>query len=196
MTRSRQTADWGSRAGLAKIVPSSVAVGSGTGSADTTGTVTFSAVSSVALNGVFSATFRNYRIMFDITANTADATISMKYRLNTTDKSAGYYYQLGQFTESSSLTYVVANNQTGGFPICEVDAADNNHLQVVTLDIFRPFESVYTIANQAGFLRNTAGAFSSRNGALEQTNNESFDGINIIASSGAITGAVTIYGYN
>jgi hypothetical protein len=33
MTRSRQTADWGSRAGLAKIVPSSVAVGSGTGSA-------------------------------------------------------------------------------------------------------------------------------------------------------------------
>ena len=57
-------------------------------------------------------------------------------------------------------------------------------------------KSVYTIANQAGFLRNTAGAFSSRNGALEQTNNESFDGINIIASSGAITGAVTIYGYN
>jgi hypothetical protein len=63
MTRSRQTADWGSRAGLAKIVPSSVAVGSGTGSSDTTGKVTFSGASTVSLNGVFTSSYRNYKII-------------------------------------------------------------------------------------------------------------------------------------
>ena len=66
MTRSRQTADWGSRAGLAKIVPSSVAVGSGTGSANSLGTVTFSGASSVSLNGCFSSTYDNYRLMLNI----------------------------------------------------------------------------------------------------------------------------------
>ena len=63
MTRSRQTADWGSRAGLAKIVPTSVAVGSGTGSADSLGNVTFSGASSGSLNGCFTSTYDKYKIL-------------------------------------------------------------------------------------------------------------------------------------
>ena len=42
--------------GLIAIVPTSVAVGSGTGSSSGNGLVTFAGVSSVSLNGVFSAT--------------------------------------------------------------------------------------------------------------------------------------------
>jgi hypothetical protein len=72
MTRSRQTADWGSRAGLAKIVPTSVTVGSGSGSASALGTVTFSGCSSVSLNGVFSSAYNNYKVLVNV--NSIDST--------------------------------------------------------------------------------------------------------------------------
>ena len=63
MTRSRQTADWGSRAGLAKIVPSSVAVGSGSGSFDANGAISFTGASSISINGCFSATYDVYKVL-------------------------------------------------------------------------------------------------------------------------------------
>jgi hypothetical protein len=159
-------------------------------------TTTFSAQSSQAVNSVFSATYRNYRITFDITGNTADATIYLKFRSGTTDNSTSYYYQLGQFTESSTLTYAVAANQTTGFSICEVDGANSVHYQALSIDIFRPFEAVYTAGHLQASSQSTGGALLGRQGALQHLQAVSYDGINIIASAGNITGAIQVYGYN
>jgi len=160
-------------------------------------TTSFSAVASQAVNTVFSSTYRNYRILFDITANTADATIYLKFRSSTTDNSTSYYYQLGQFTESSTLTYAVAANQTTGFSICEVDNnAPSAHYQGVSIDIFRPFEAAFTSGHLQASSISTTGALNGRQGALQHLQAVSYDGINIIASAGNITGAVQVYGYN
>jgi len=54
--------------GTRLIIPSSVAVGSGSGSVSTSGTVTFSGASSVSINDVFSATYDTYQIVTDLSA--------------------------------------------------------------------------------------------------------------------------------
>ena len=64
--------------GMKLVVPSSVAVGSGSGSVATQGTVTFSGASSVSINGCFSSTYDNYRILFFGTLRTL--SFSLKYQ--------------------------------------------------------------------------------------------------------------------
>jgi len=59
--------------GMKMIVPSSVAVGSGSGSIATQGTVSFSSASSISLNSCFSSTYDSYKIMFTNTTVTGYA---------------------------------------------------------------------------------------------------------------------------
>jgi hypothetical protein len=156
----------------------------------------FSAVSSQAVTSVFSSTYRNYRILFDITNNTADASIYMKLRSGATDSSVSYYYQGAQFTEASALSYITGSNQTTGFYINEVDSASSVHYQNTSMDIYRPFEAVFTSMNYQGPGQSTGGTFFARMGGGNHLQSVSYDGINIIASAGNITGAIQVYGYN
>jgi hypothetical protein len=55
-------------AGLVQIVPSSVTVASGSGSANGNGAVEFSGCSSISLNGIFSSSYDNYRILISASA--------------------------------------------------------------------------------------------------------------------------------
>lgn len=190
MTRSRQTADWGSRAGLAKIVPSSVAVGSGTGSADSLGNVTFSGVSSVSLNGVFSSTYDNYRINFQPTvASATDADLLIYGRANgvntTTNTVSERIFQW-------STTITGSETTTGRFG---------------AISTTYPTWSQYSIEMKAPFLSqrtiwNSSGAYVSNGGVPYQMLlmgyidlATSFDGITFYPASGTITGTVRIYGY-
>lgn len=78
--------------GLWKVRPTSVA---GTGATITgNGTVTAGGGTSVSLNGVFSSTYKSYRIVIeDATLTTGSAQIlSFKLRASGTDSSASYYY--------------------------------------------------------------------------------------------------------
>jgi len=79
--------------GLVKIVPTSVAVGSGSGSASALGIVTFSGASSVSLNGVFSSTYKNYRINFDniiMPVGAGGTDMLLRLRANGTNTTTNY----------------------------------------------------------------------------------------------------------
>jgi len=188
MTRSRQTADWGSRAGLAKIVPSSVAVGSGTGSASTTGTITVSGVTSVSLNSVFSSAYTNYRIVGQLNVNVAQ-DYYYRLRAGTTDNTSANYrigrYYVGQ---ESSIAAGSGNNSTGS----EVAIGTMGTTKTsFSIEIANPQQTDYTTS------------FSSSSGYYAQWINgsyiatTSFDGITIFSgSSGTMSGTLSIYGYN
>jgi len=124
MTRSRQTADWGSRAGLAKIVPSSVAVGSGTGSASTTGTVTFSGCSSVSLNDVFSATYDDYKIVINVESAGAPE-LGIRMRVSGSDNSSSIYYSQRLRAQDTTVSAARQVTQTY-FPIGPVQTSQRN----------------------------------------------------------------------
>jgi hypothetical protein len=80
-------------AGLTQIVPTSVAVGSGSGSVDANGAVTFSAASSISINGCFSSTYDNYRIVFYNSVPTSSSQSRIRFRRSNADiTSSNYLY--------------------------------------------------------------------------------------------------------
>lgn len=194
MTRSRQTADWGSRAGLAKIVPSSVAVGSGTGSANALGTVTFSGVSSLSLNDVFSSTYANYRINLKAQTST-EADCNMRMRSSGSDDSSGnYFMQLAGGADStnfaglnSSITYWY---QGGG----------GRRWHTMAADLLEPNVADNTFMISLSGDRGTNANINANNRVVMQNNwlttSTQYTGITFYPSSGTMTGTVTIYGYN
>jgi len=192
MTRSRQTADWGSRAGLAKIIPSSVAVGSGTGSADSLGNVTFSGASSVSLNGVFSSNYDYYKMTIDAKTASGSASISARLRTGGTDATAGNYNR--QWLNAGG-TSVSASNSVN---------ATSWDIFVYTVDATVSYATNIEIANVAKALPTTAVLTHTRfydssiafNGlAFGHTLSTAYDGITLITSASTISGTVRVYGY-
>jgi len=191
MTRSRQTADWGSRAGLAKIVPSSVAVGSGTGSADALGTVTFTTVSSVSLNDVFSTTYRNYRIHFANVTNTSDGNINLRWRVSGTDDSAANYRYAGtQMGTNASPTNVGAGGQTSA-RIGYFTSGQRNFLTGV--DVSTPFLSCLTGTFNSAIDGSGATSYITTTTSFFNADT-SFTGFTIFPAAGTITGTIRVYG--
>jgi len=196
MTRSRQTADWGSRAGLAKIVPSSVAVGSGTGSASTTGLVTFSGVSSVSLNDVFSATYQNYKIVFTSTSVTSvvASNLRMRMRVGGSDNTgSNYKFGMTQFAgayddnqTSTSATSMMLHRYL------RADGVYGN------FEVYNPFATNYTGVYSTSLNPNygvTTGCFS----YASTTVTTSYTGFTLFIdnSSGELmTGTLSVLGYN
>ncbi len=189
MTRSRQTADWGSRAGLAKVIPSSVAVGSGTGSADSLGTVTFSLASSVSLNNVFSSTYTSYRIVLNVYGCSV-SPVNMQFRLrkNGTDNSSGYYYSsyYGTFAGSNGIKFN-GTNQTSA-----VIMAAGSTYYAGTFDLTSPTTKCRLSGTQTeggphdiivvnGFYHDVV---------------DTFDGFTLFPASGTAYGVINVYGYN
>ena len=97
----------GGGSGLTLIAPSSTA-NSGGSVSTSGGEVTYTSVSSVSLNGVFSSTYTNYLIMVDslITSTTAD--ILLRWRASGTDTTTNYAnsYHGKPYTTSLSLIHI------------------------------------------------------------------------------------------
>ena len=176
--------------GLVLVSPTSIANSGGSASASG-GAVTFTGVSSVSLNGVFSGTYSNYKIT--INAPTNSGNLNFRMRTSGTDNSSSNYYFNGpEVSTSSTNTYTVARSNglqsywlTGGF---------SNGPVGVSLDIFDPQNTEKTrfvgIAISAGDTDLT-GRFLT--GIMSVTT--SYDGLTLYPSSGTITGTIRVYGY-
>ena len=191
MTRSRQTADWGSRAGLAKIVPSSVAVGSGTGSADVFGTVTVSAASSVSLNDVFSTTYDVYYIVSNLLGS-GTGNLSLRLRASGSDLSTSVY------TNSS---FSVSNTSVSASRTASTTSAQFGSLRANTLvtqvTIANPFRAV----DKNGYVQQTDFSAAAVTGTewndarIGIASAVSYTGFTITSSANTMTGTILVYGY-
>ena len=76
--------------GLAPIIPTSVAVGSGTGSVGATGLITFSGVSSVSINGCFTSAYTNYRVVARYTNASTLSALYCRLRASGTNATNNY----------------------------------------------------------------------------------------------------------
>jgi hypothetical protein len=195
MTRSRQTADWGSRAGLAKIVPSSVAVGSGTGSADSLGTVTFSGASSLSLNGVFSSTYDNYKVVCAITSVSTSTVGNIRLRVSGSDATSSIYERNGVYTVSNSSTInaLTSTAQSSWVPFSwSTNSADG---QGFVADFLNPFKTNYTNCYGLFTGSSTSTVWSGFLGLFTHRASTSYDGFTLYGDTGNITGTISVYGY-
>lgn len=172
--------------GLAKVIPSSVAVGSGSGSVDSNGTVTFSGASSVSLNSCFSSTYDNYRILINVTGS-ADDNTNFRLRVGGVDNSTASSYTR-QFLRADSTTV------SGGVLAQSFGFLGDTFTTGGTfaIDIFSPFLTTRTKLLSHNFRAAGAILFI----GVDHNQTVSYDGFTIIANSGTITGTARVYGYN
>jgi hypothetical protein len=192
----RKTAGWypvPQTTGLAPIRPTTATFVTGTGTVNSVGSVAFTGVTAVSLNGCFSAAFTHYRIIWSCTNTTTTDQINFRLRAAGADTSSANYYwsgismraggTYGNFTASSTTFVGLAWTATGG------------SLSGGSLDCLRP--------NLATSTTGTAQASGQDSGSVAGFVNSfafstalSFNGFTIYSAGGAITGTVTVYGYN
>ena len=183
---------WISVGGLIPIVPTSVAVGSGSATTSANGLVTFTGASSISLNGVFSATYNNYCFKFSTSAISTTNNILFRLRSAGSDTSTSTYLQSSLISSdnTASASYETATSLELMFSTRSANADT-----MVNVELQNPFLAVFTnyqtrswhIANSQAWLQYLKGGYQS--GAT------SFDGMSIVCSTGNITGRVSVYGY-
>lgn len=173
-------------AGLVQLMPSSVAVGSGSSTTNGNGTVDFSGASSVSLNGVFSSTYDHYRIIGRVFGD-ANRTIQWRIRSGSTDLTTSTYFFGGTFVGSASNQALASDNNAN---------ATSNLVTYVSIDVgtfdmvlYNPFETIRT-----GYTCNGQGRFATYYAGIVD-NTTSYDGITFFPNAGTSTGTIQVYGY-
>jgi hypothetical protein len=175
--------------GLKKIIPTSVAVGSGTGSVDSLGTVTFSGASSVSLNGVFTTTYDNYLILID-KVGSGGLDVNLRLRAAGVDDSSANYQSQRLIADNTTVSATRTANATSS----RFDNAQTAR-SVTRLLISSPkltevtlFESLVVVLGATA----TPSLVTFVGGLNTST---AYDSLTVFCS-GTMTGTARVYGYN
>ena len=148
----------------------------------------FSAVSSMSLNNVFTATYENYRIIHSLTVSTSTET-KIRLRSSGTDTTSGYVSQR-LFAYATNVGYSTIATDCfwiGNSAIAEKEAA--------ITDVYLPNKTEHTIAtiHHVGPNSTTVTMQNLCGGRLRNTT--SYDGFTLYVGAGTMTGNVRVYGY-
>ena len=146
-------------------------------------TTSFSAVASQSINDVFSATYKNYKIVIDLVASTSIAFRS-RLRVSAADNSTASSYT-SQEVRGSSTTAAAFQTVNNFFQF----GYANTNPSVIELSLINPFETSNTSFASFGGRNDRAASVS---GFHNQS--VSYTGITLIPESGTITGTARIYG--
>jgi hypothetical protein len=149
----------------------------------------FSAVASERLDNVFSATYDNYKIVINITSgSSAGADLQLRMASGGTADSTAGRYETGEYFVGA-MTAVTAGN------VNSVGAAQGQLGRISTsagcgaeVNMYNPFTTTNTkfTSISVGHTLEVTGT------GLVVTN--SYDGFQILASAGNMTGTMTVYG--
>jgi hypothetical protein len=186
MTKARDLANGGF--GLVLVKPSSVVNGTDNGK----GTVSFSAASSVSLNGVFSSTYDKYLFQYSFAPSGA-INVLFRFRVAGSDNSTSNYYYGGMssgWSAGATTYYNSGSGQTSWLMMPTAGGAENNGSFIVN-DPFSSTKKSHVFGNWT----RANNADTALTGLVFDATT-SFDAFSFITSSGTITGTVSVYGYN
>jgi len=153
-------------------------------------TTSFSAVSEVNINSVFSATYDNYKILFKGTGSAAETAFNSRMRLVTTNATGANY----AFQRQENNNTTIAGARTTGATSCRVGSI-NTAFSTVELTVFNPFIAAVTnFQSHNMFARDTVRMelFTGVHGL-----STSYDGISFnTGGADTITGLISVYGFN
>jgi hypothetical protein len=170
------------------VTPSSIAFSGTSASIVGSGSVDFSAVSSLSLNGVFSADYDNYMVAIRYVGSSSNVEFFGRLRASSTDNSTtnSYVYQtLTAVSTSVSGSRTTSNQARFG----------NSHTAQrsgMAIQIYGPH-----LAQPTAYRTVTAYAFDNATIVdFAGTHNQSvsYDGLTLYQSSGNMTGSVAVYG--
>jgi hypothetical protein len=182
-----------SEVGLIPITPTSIANTGGSTNISSTGTLSFTSISEIKLNGVFSSTYTSYKVVLTNVKASQYTEIIARLSVSGSNNTTSNYNSLQTYTAINntgagadkfpSTTYwIFANLQPEG----QIDS---------WYDIWNPNATALTqYSFTHGKKYNTGDNYSMVGGGIFNATT-SFDGLSIIANAGTISGAVSVYGY-
>lgn len=175
--------------GLHQVVPTTVSGGS----VSTIGTVTFSAATTLRMQGIFSATYKSYLVLIEIETSSATNLPAFSLCSGATPDASANYDTEGSYASGASATAVASAGQTSWANGSGASAV----MHKIKFDISSPFLTQATtgLMHQGNFA--AAAAPAQGVSAVRHRLASSFDGLQVVASGGAtITGTATVMGYN
>jgi hypothetical protein len=176
------TADSAEATGLKWAAPATVSSG-----LTLINTTTFSAVTSISIDSLFSSTYDNYQIVFTTTTTSAGADIKMKLRSGGADNSSNDYFTQVSYMQSGALTNLAGTSTTGFF----IAAATN----ILTTSIINLSNPNLATSTKSGVF-STMGGTNQRYtfGGFYKQNSTQFTGLSMITDAPTMTGQISIYG--
>jgi hypothetical protein len=179
--------------GLNLIIPTSITKGaSGSASVSANGLVTFTGTESILLNGVFSSTYQNYKLILNVSScslGAAGTTIRYRYAsTGTSNSNASYWFNnygsaaWGDATPASIAGAAVTSGEIGY-------TVSSGHY---TADIINP-----AVVDYSYMIGSAVGIAETRTRPNLFFATTVFDGIQFFpGSGGTFTGTARMYGYN
>jgi hypothetical protein len=157
-------------------------------------TSTLSNVASASLNDVFTSTYTNYRIVWNLTGTTTVSDFTMRFRVSGTDNSSSNYRWSGQYNTSgvNTITGEYSNGTQTSIDMAFSRATGQNS---TVMDVFSPQTTSYTtfsslvMANRPG---DSVTQFITRGGGLSV--DTSYTGFTVIGTAN-FGGTISVYGY-
>jgi hypothetical protein len=175
-------------AGLSIVSPTSIANSGGSASASG-GAVTFTGVTSVSLNSIFTSTYDSYRLLINVTGASTGTSVNGRLRASGTDLSTAYYYSTpAGYIGSATIDNVTAANDSK----FEITYASTKSTYGIS-DIIAPQLAQNTFFFTTGANASTGGNVRIGGGFVNNTSQ--YDGFTLVATSGNITGTIRVYGY-
>lgn len=172
------------------ILPTSVVNGT-----NNAGNITFSGVSSVSVNGVFSSSFDCYKIVGTFGVSATNPMMNIRWRAAGTDNSAASY-------ETAVFRYTAANASAGeaagsGETSQRLFTADNGSYSAIDMTVYWPANAGYYTKDTLIAKTRLSGAANTVSmwGSGEHLVSAAYDGFTFYPSTGTTSGNLRIYGY-
>lgn len=155
-------------------------------------TTSFSGVASQSISDVFSSTYDNYVIQGSVLGST-NIFVNLRYRTTSDDSSSNYYWMRQGITAAGAGT----NGNGAAVTFASICPTTTEYYGSFNFTVFNPNLARLTTASGTSFgLANdytNNGHFAI--GHLSNTTT-AFTGFTLLASTGTITGAVSVFGVN
>lgn len=178
-----------SSAALAKVIPASVTVGSGSGSVSASGVITFSAVSSLQIDTCFSSSFEFYKLLGNIFGSSS-ADLQAQFRYSSTTITAGYYGNLATAASNASADTFTNSSNASQLTVGKYsNTAQEDTYFAMELNVDPSGSNTARLTGTYGG-QNGMGMFG---GSV--ANQQIYTSLVLKPSTGTMTGRISIYGY-
>lgn len=182
---------WGKAPGMVLLKPTSIAHSGTSASIGENGQVTFSAVTSLSLNGVFSADFDNYAISLRGQGSANGLSSTFQLRASGTNATGSDYTRQRLEVDNTTVSGQRSTSQTSMFQPAIFYTSVVNQAGL-WFNLYGPFLAQPTAA-RAVAVHAYAGAYIFET-AFTHSLSTSYDGFTFAVTSGNITGALQVYG--
>lgn len=157
----------------------------------------FSAVTSVSLpTNTFTSTYRNYKVIFHLTAASTASTITMRARAAGSDKTGGDYWQASSGFNVGGTANSQSDSGTTSFSMGGVDSAFPNYALI--LDVIGPQVGLpqFFMLGTLFYFDGTTQTGRSISCRKYESPAVAIDSLSFIKTSGTFTGIYRVYGYS